>query len=237
MPDKSKDLEPVSDLKMIQRYLKYGVEFRELATCLVEDIGFQFDAYLKIADEKNLHIELEITDENFRSVTPEKLASLDRPQGDIRFSYSVNEATFFVHGRIQGRRNNRLRIAASMPMYKLQRREALRIKVMDSHNASIQLGPDLKHSLFDISAGGISVIVSLEKQADYKKDMNFPNSTLHFLGKEIKVNLMVQNILQHGKDGLKWKIGFKFVGLPASVEQMIAKEAYLHTHKIWSRWL
>lgn len=237
MPEKNKDLEPVSDLKMIQRYLKYGVEFHEVATCLIEDVDFKFDAHLKSADEKKLLIELEIVEDAFKAITPQSLASLDRPQGDIRFSYSVNEATFFVHGRIQGRQNNRLRITASMPMYKLQRREALRIKVMESHKASIKLAPDLTMPLFDISAGGISVIVGLEKQGEYKKDMAFPNSTLSFLGKEIKVNLVVQNVLQHGKDGLKWKVGLKFKALPASVEQMIAKEAYLHTHKIWSRWL
>jgi hypothetical protein len=47
----------------------------------------------------------------------------------------------------------------------------------------------------------------------------------------------VKNVLNHSKDGLKVKVGLRFKGLPASTEQMIAREAYLHTHKIWSRWL
>lgn len=237
MADKPKDLEPVSDLSMIQRYLKYGIEFHEIASCLLEDGGVKFEARLKTVDEKKLLIDVDITDETFKALTLDQLKEVDVPQGNIRLSYSVNEATFFVHGRVQGRQANRLVIKASMPMYKLQRREALRIKVMDSHKASVKLGPDLTMPLFDISAGGVSVVVSLEKSTDYKKGMLFPNSTLTFLGKEIKVNLEVQNILQAGKDSLKFKVGFKFKGLPASVEQMIAREAYLHTHKIWSRWL
>lgn len=237
MPDKPKDLEPVSDLKMIQRYLKYGVEFREVATCLVEDTGFKFDAFLKSANEKTLLVEVEIEQAAFKAISAADLAGLDKPQGDIRISYSVNEATFFVHGRIQSRSQNRVRITASMPMYKLQRREALRIKVMESHKATIKLGPDLVLPLFDISAGGVSIVVNLDQSANYKKGMLFPSCSLTFLGKVIPVNLEVQNILQAGKDGLKFKVGFRFKSLPASVEQMIAREAYLHTHKIWSRWL
>jgi hypothetical protein len=58
-----------------------------------------------------------------------------------------------------------------------------------------------------------------------------------FLGKEIKVDLEVKNVLPADKSGVKWKVGFRFKGLPGAIEQMIAREAYLHTHKIWSRFL
>jgi c-di-GMP-binding flagellar brake protein YcgR len=237
MPELPKDLEPVSDLKMIQRYLKYGIEFHEPASCLLAEGKLNFEAQLKSMDEKNLVVDLDLTEDSFKTLSLEQLKQLEIPQGEIRISYSVNEATFFLHGRIQGRQANRIVVKASLPMYKLQRREALRIKVMENHKAYVVLGQDLKMPLFDISAGGVSFLVTLEKSGEYKKGQLFSNSTLSFIGKEIKVNLEVQNILQHGKEGMKFKVGLKFKGLPASVEQMIAKEAYLHTHKIWSRWL
>ena len=58
---------------------------------------------------------------------PEALAAIERPQSGIRLSYSVNEATFFIQAKFQFRQANRIVVKAEMPMYKLQRREALRI--------------------------------------------------------------------------------------------------------------
>ena len=122
-----------------------------------------------------------------------------------------------------------------MPMFKLQRREALRIRLTDP-KCTIQLGQQ-SHPLYDISAGGLSILVSLQEEKNYPKGQRFPKSTLQFLGKELKVDLEVKNLITHGKDGAKVKVGFHFVALPAAIEQMIAREAYLYTHKIWSRWL
>jgi c-di-GMP-binding flagellar brake protein YcgR len=233
MPSKEKDLDPVTDLKMVQRYLQYGVEFRELVSCRLEDTDATFDAYVVSVDVKSLSIDMEITEESFAKLTP---AALDQGQTHIRLSYSVNEATFFVHGKIQRRMTRRLVVQADMPMYKLQRREALRIKVTDSHGATVRLGRD-SFPVFDISAGGLSIVIPLSGEKNFKKGLTFPKSTLNFLGKTFQVDLETKNLLTHGKDGLKVKVGFHFVGLPAAVEQIIAREAYLHTHKIWSRWL
>lgn len=235
MPAKDKDLEPVSDLKMAQRYLRYGVEFREPVSCFVEDGGVKLESYIVSVDTDKLLIDMEITEESFAKLDGAKLGALDQPQGRIRLSYSVNEATFFVHAKVQGRTTRRLVVKADMPMYKLQRREALRIKVSDP-KCTIRLGRETL-AVHDISAGGLSVVVRLEDEKSYAKGQTFPGSVLQFLGKELKVDLEVKNILSHGKDGIKVKIGFHFLSLPPSIEQMIAREAYLYTHKIWSRWL
>jgi len=237
MPKEEDHLEPVTDLKMVQRYLKYGLEFREIVSCYIEDANVRFDASIKSIDAEKLFLEVDIAEESFKKMSPTGLEAIDRPQSGIRLSYSVNEASFFMQTKFQFRQANRIVVKAEMPMYKLQRREALRIKVLEAHKATLKLATKAMIPLFDISAGGLSIVVSLEEQTEYKKGQLFPNSTLSFLGKDIKVNLEVKNVLGHSKDGLKWKIGLRFKALPASVEQMIAREAYLHTHKIWSRWL
>ncbi len=236
MPKDKDHLEPVTDLKMVQRYLKYGLEFRELVSCLIDDTGVRLEGRIKSVDADKLLIELELTDECFTRLGSDGLAAIDQPKGSVRLSYSVNEATFFIQTKFQFRQVSRIALKAEMPMYKLQRREALRIKLTDP-KATIKLTNGKVMPLFDISAGGLSVEVTLEEQKEYAKGQAFPDSTLSFLGKEIKVNLEVQNILGHSKDGLRWKIGLKFKALPGSVEQMIAREAYLHTQKIWGRWL
>lgn len=236
MPAKDKDLEPVSDPKMVQRYLRYGLEFHEVISCYIELADLRFESTFKTVDPANLTLELEIAEDSFAKLTPQQLSAIDSPQSPIRLSYSVNEATFFIQARVQSRSARRLVIRAEMPMYKLQRREALRIKVMESHKATVKLGPNIL-PLYDISAGGISIVVSLDEEKAYKKGQLFPGSVLSFVGKEIKVDLEVKNILSNSKDGLRWKVGFRFKSLPSHFEQMIAREAYLHSHKIWSRWL
>jgi hypothetical protein len=236
MPVKESDLEPVTDLKMVQRYLKYGLEFHEAVSCILDDGGLRFEAQLFSVEDSTLTLELEIDQEPFAKLDSNQLGVVDQPQAGVRISYSVNEATFFVHGKIQRRTGKRISIKADMPMYKLQRRESLRIKVMESHKASVKLGSTTL-PLFDISAGGISVVIPFDQEKTYKQKQAFPASVLYFVGKEFKVDLEVKNVLGHSKDGQKIKVGFKFKALPASIEQLIAREAYLHTAKIWSRWL
>jgi hypothetical protein len=236
MPNKEKDLEPVSDLRMVQRYLRYGLEFHEIVSCLAEDETLPFEAEFSSLDLDKLLLELAISKESFATLDSNRLSVIDRPRTGLRLSFSVNEATFFAQTLVQGRDARKLVVRAEMPMYKLQRRESMRIKVLESHGATIKLGL-AEYPLFDISAGGLSIMVRLDQEKEFSKQHLFPGCTLAFLGKKLKVDLEVKNVLCASKDGLKWKVGFRFKALPPAVEQLIAREAYLHSHKIWSRWL
>lgn len=230
------ELEPVTDLKTVHRYLKYGMELHEIVACYIEEADLRFDASLTSVDNARLLLELEISKESFSLLTTNDLSFIDRPQNPIRISFSVNEASFFAFTKFQFRQAKRIAVIAEMPIYKLQRREALRIKTMLAHQASLKLG-DRIIPIFDISAGGLSILVSLKEQDAYQKGKLFANAVMAFGGKDFKVNLEVKNVLEHSKDGQQWKVGLGFKALPAAVEQMIAREAYLQTHKIWSRWL
>ena len=65
MPNKNQELEPVNDIKMVQRYLLYGLEFREVLSCLIEDNEIQFEALILSVDATTLALEIEITEEGF----------------------------------------------------------------------------------------------------------------------------------------------------------------------------
>ncbi len=236
MPNQSKDLAPIEDLKTVHRYLRYAIELHEIVSCYIEDASVRFDCYTLTFDAQALTIELEINPDEFARLGAEELAAIDRRESSYRLSYTVNEVTFFVHAKLQHRSAKKLVLKASMPMYKLQRREALRIKVLDTHGASIVIAGE-SYRIHDISAGGLSILVGMEQQTHFQKQQPFPKSKLHFVGKEFEVNLETKSIQSSAKDGLTWKIGFHFKQLPAAVEHLIAREAYLHTHKIWARWL
>jgi c-di-GMP-binding flagellar brake protein YcgR len=123
------------------------------------------------------------------------------------------------------------------PIYKLQRRNALRIRVLDEHEGRINLAGEI-FEIHDISAGGLSLITPPHRINDFPKGKFFTKSALRFAGLELKVDIEVISASKIRKAELSdHKIGLRFHGLSPSAEQSIAKEAYLHTHKIWSRWL
>jgi c-di-GMP-binding flagellar brake protein YcgR len=236
MPPEDKDLEPVTDLKIVQRYLKYGSEFKEDATCFLEDDGPRFEAFISSVNTAELKMELEIPEEHFAKLEEKALFLLSQAQTGIRVGYSVNEASIFVHGKIMSHFLRSFIVEVTMPMLKLQRRAALRLKLTGSIKASLKIDGNT-YPAFDISAGGISLVVNFAEQANFKKQQLLQAIVLTFQGNEFNVNLETINITAHGKEGTSHRVGFRFRNLPAAAEQMIAREAYLWTHQIWSRWL
>jgi len=236
MPAPNKDLEPVTDLKVAERYLRYGLEFRQIVTCYIEDVGLRFEATLENVDPKTLVLHLDLSKEWYAKLLRGGITSVDRPNGEIRLSYSVNEATLFAHTKFQGRTQKRLIVKAEMPMYKLQRRDALRFKVTKAHNGSLVIGEN-EFLLNDISATGLSILAEVEHEEAFKNQPLYPKVKMKFLGSTHEVNLELRSVLPFGKDGKKVKVGFRFRGLTTQIEQMIAREAYLVSSKIWSRWL
>lgn len=233
--NKNKDLEPVTDLKVAERYLRYGLEFRQIVDCYIEDANLRFEGTLENVDPKTFVLHLDLTKTCYSQLLRGGISSVDRPGGEIRLSYSVNEATLFAHTKFQGRTQQRLIVKAEMPMYKLQRRDALRFKITQNHNASVEL-LEKEFPLHDISATGMSILADTELQEAFKNQALFLKVKMSFLGSHV-VNLELKNILPFGKDGKRVKVGFRFRALNSRIEQLIAKEAYLISSKIWSRWL
>jgi hypothetical protein len=147
----------------------------------------------------------------------------------------VSEVLIFVHARALARSGRRLSAALDLPMFKLQRREALRMRVQAEHEASALIGG---HALLphDISATGLSVLIPLDLENDFPRHRLIKGCEIRFAGRTLHVNLEVTSMIR-AREGGKWKVGFRFRGLPANEEQAIAKIAYLHGHKVWSRWV
>ncbi len=234
---KNEELEPLTNPKMVERYLRYAVDLRELTSCYLESAQLRFEGFVTSFDPSTLAIQLDITSEAFAPISLEDLRALDSPDAKLRLSFSVNDVLFFLHTRCQGRLVNRLELAVDLPLYKLQRREALRIKVMHAHGASLELNGK-NYAPYDISAAGMSIWVDLETMDTFAKSQVYEGARLKFLGKEIVSKLEVISISRLKKDDDRhWKVGFRFLELPQAAEQALAKEAYLHTHRIWSRWI
>jgi hypothetical protein len=234
------DLEPLSDRKLVDRYLRYALDFKEIATCTAGDgspppvhffaaiLGFNPDLFT---------LELDISEDSFADLNYEQRASLDLTERPLRLSFSVNDVLFSAHARITTRADRKVSVSLDLPVFKLQRREAVRIKIMKEHAACVEMSGK-KFIPHDLSAGGLSIVMDKVERDRYAKGWVFDAVVLRFAGREFRSKLEVAGAHPLRKDSDRlWKVGFRFRDLPIAAEDAIAKEAMLYTQKIWARWL
>jgi hypothetical protein len=235
-----KDLEPLSDRKVVDRYLRYALDFKEVATCTSREGApppSHFAAAILDFNPAAFSLGLEIDEEGFADLNYEQRASLDQAERPLRLSFSVNDVLFFAHARVTSRQERQLTVALDLPVFKLQRRSAVRIKVMKEHAATIELNGK-KFIPHDLSAGGLSIVMDKDEKDRYAKGWVFESTVLRFAGREFRSKLEVAGAHPLRKDSDRlWKVGFRFQNLPPAAEDAITREAILYTQKIWARWL
>lgn len=235
-----KDLEPVEDRKVIDRYLRYALDFKEIATCTAIESAppsLHFSARILDFTPATFSLSLEIDEDNFADLNYEQRASLDQADRPLRLSFSVNDVLFFAHARVFARQERKIAVALDLPVFKLQRRSAVRLKIMKEHAASVEMNGK-KFIPHDLSAGGVSIVMDKLEKDRYAKGWEFAGAVLRFAGREFRANLEVAGAQPLRKDSDRlWKVGFRFKGLPPAAEDAIAREAILYTQKIWARWL
>jgi hypothetical protein len=231
-----KDVEPIHDTKVSERYLRYALELNELIACVLEGSDFRFDAVPLSLDLEKTQIEVEIEESFFNSLPAEAIEALDGSDARLRLSYSVHEVLLFAHAKVLNRNARKLLLQMEQPLFKLQRRDALRIKTLLAHEAKVRIDK-LQYSVHDISAGGLSIVIGPAELPAFMKGKIRKGCQLRFAKTDAPVTLEITSHHRSRKDGNRFKVGFRFVDLPPAMEQKIAQEAYLQTHQIWSRWL
>lgn len=231
------ELEALPEPETIARYLRYAHEFKESFSLLVEPEKLRLEALVTSFVDQDLLLGLEIPAETFAKLSDADKNLLDAKEQKLRLGFCVNDILFFAQSQLVKRNVRQLDLQVKSPLYKLQRRDSVRIKLLESQKASIEI-TGKKYLLHDLSASGISFVVMEGDEEKFPPRTMLQNCLLQFSGLEAKVNLEVMGLSKMKKAGSRLlKVGFRFLGLPASLEQKIAKEAYLHTHKIWNRWI
>jgi c-di-GMP-binding flagellar brake protein YcgR len=229
MGSKDLDLEPIKDKKVVERYLRYALDFREKISCLLDPAPPRFDGMFKSVDLDQLVVKLDITEASFGALSAAELKRLDSVPKDLRLS--------FLHTRLVQRKTRELELAVDLPMFKLQRRDAVRIRPLDSHHASVEV-EGLVYQLNDLSASGLSFHIMPAQEEHFIPKQIFRSCRLKFTSLDVPVDMEVIGLTRvREENGQIFKVGFRFLGLTAAIEQHLAREAYLYTHKIWSRWL
>lgn len=237
MASKELDLEPIKDKKVVERYLRYALDFREKVSCLLDPAPPRFDGMLKSVDLEQLVVKMDITEASFGSLSASELKRLDSVPKDLRLSFAVNDVLYFLHTRLVQRKTRELELAVDLPMFKLQRRDAVRIRPLESHQASVEVQGKV-YQLNDLSASGLSFHIMPAQEEEFIPKQIFRSCRLKFTSLDVPVDMEVIGLTRvREENGQIFKVGFRFLGLTAAIEQHLAREAYLYTHKIWSRWL
>ena len=227
-------LEPIESSATAARYLQYSVEFNLPLTLHLGESETSFEAKAASFDPGTFTLVVEIIDEEFHALVKTNSDQKFSEQ-KIRISFSLDEIVFFAKSFLTGHKLSHYALGISPPIYKLQRRETLRIRITDEFKASVTiLGK--KWPLADLSVGGLGFFVPVFEQDQFPVGFDFPKSSLEFLGKSFPVVIRVMSaVLVRQNKLVRIKVGMQFLNLPPSVEQVIAKEAYVYSQKLWSK--
>jgi len=230
------NLEPIAETPTIFRYLKYAFDFKEYVSVLVEGTGQRLEGLTVTKVEPSLLFGLEIPAPLFSSLSADEKDSFAKAGQIFRLTFSINDVEFFAQGKFQKRNVRELFLQISSPIFKLQRRDSIRMKAPKGM-ASIEIDGAV-YEIEDISASGLSILVTPEQLEKFPLRTTLISCGLKFSGLNLKVNLDVMNHLKRkDKSSMLLKVGFRFISLPQKAEQKIAREAMLYSQKLWKQWI
>ncbi|MCO5143758.1 MAG: PilZ domain-containing protein [Oligoflexia bacterium] len=231
------EIEEVHDIKVVERYIKYA-----------EDMHIEVFLFFNGNDETPLEgtlkpyalranpneINFEISQTKFSNLSEDLRKSINSQGIDIKGSFSVNEILFVFHANLLVLKGNSLRLLYHTPFYRIQRRASLRYKIPKAEKVEIEISGQL-FSLFDLSASGFSIVGKEAELLLIEKNQTFKKCKFKFHEKECFVD--VKAMSRFFQENKMMKIGFKFLNLNSEFDRLIARAAYLHSQKFWSRWI
>jgi hypothetical protein len=224
---KDSALEPINSAAQAVRYLRYALEFREVVRMIhASSLEAPMEATLRTIDPETFRVELQPLGHKV-----DKWSVGDR----VRLSFPVHESLFLSNAFVRST-DELLGLELLPPLMKLQRRDALRIKVNSADTATLAIDGHI-YVPHDISASGISLVVD-NHTAFIFMEKGTCDGRLHFAGRSIDLVMtpVQKSALSINRPHLS-KVGYRFKKLSHEADRFLSKEAYLYSHRIWSRWL
>lgn len=169
---------------------------------------------------------------------------LATPDHSCYFSVSLLTANIFFKTRYIGVYDDSIQFQIPEKIYKVQRRKDLRIRIAATHKLKLEFDDPtdpfrrLEKAAFDLSAGGVSFLVSPGEEFAYPIGTALNNLSFSIQSKNIQVLSEVrhnQTIKLHGKNEIK--IGLRFVNLKASDSNAIASFVFEESRKYFVRYV
>jgi len=239
MPKKSiRDFTPIKSEEIVHRYLLYATDLRAHIQCHVQETDINFTTRARHIDGLNIELR-HPADQTDPEILLDKINQTATRTIDI--SYKIDEISIFATTDFLRIDKKSIFIRAKPPIYKLQRRDHLRVKPGSDIHCYVVIPPDNiagseRITPSDISTGGFALILPEDEAEIFEKNMSLNQMQCVFgdIKTMIDAKVMSNVALKNSKPPMH-KIGFAFKKLPNQLDQAIVRYAYRHSQRIWSR--
>lgn len=230
---------PIDDEKTVSRYLRYMQDLNCHVHCAVRETDIRFETTpLRVLDDKIVHLRMKGELMSATSLRDRVLAT-EAQRVDI--SYHAHDILIFASTKLNKIDKDGISLEVERPIYKLQRREHLRVKPAPGLrcNISMLLPHDNKvheYPPYDISVSGFSILVSMDEAKVFEVDQEVKDIGFLFGAHELRINASVRSKVPiKGPRKTNIKIGFRSSSIPSALEHEISRYAYLISQKILGR--
>lgn len=230
---------PIENEKIIERYLRYMEDLNAPVLCAVRETGIRFETTaIRIVDDRIVHLRMKND-----VISPEALRKSVMATNSQRvdISYHAHDILIFASTKLNKAHKDGISLEVERPIYKLQRREHLRVKPGTDIDCLATLSfveekRHEEHAPYDLSGGGFSILVSQDAAVRFMVGMQFRNVSFRFGPHEVLLQAVVKNKVPiRGPRKVNIKIGFNVTDMPVALEREITRYAYLSTQKILGR--
>lgn len=231
---------PIHDEKTVSRYLHYMLDLHARVHCAVRETDIRFDTEpIQILNDKVIHLKMQT-----ETISPDNLktAVKNTKSQHIDISYHAHDILIFAATRLKQVDKEGLSVEVERPIYKLQRREHLRVKPGTDVKCLLKLtnprdGSSKEYVPYDISVGGFALVLTEAEAQPFAAGDIYAGTEFTFGGIQARVDAVVKNKIpiQDSQDS-NVKIGFTIIaGLPSRLEHEISRYAYMVSQKILGR--
>ena len=230
---------PISDEKTVARYIQYMHDLNAEVHCAVRETDVRFDTTaIRIVDARVVHLRMR---NDLMSPVKLKAKVMETDSQRIDISYHAHDILVFASTKLRKVDKDGISLEVERPIYKLQRREHLRVKPgsdvkckLTVHNPRDRA--DHEYVPYDISVGGFSVLMNEAEIKLYEIGDKFASVSFLFGAHEVVIDAVVKNLAPiKGPRKTNIKVGFTIEQMPTALEHEISRYAYLASQKILGR--
>lgn len=191
--------------------------------------------------EKTLYV-LTPRDQN-PALFMDELAKLG--ERELYFSVSTPRANIFFKAEFAGFDDAGLKFRHPKKVYKVQRRKDFRMRIPDGHVIKLQLTDPLDEratlnkKIYDLSASGLSFIVTEEEEALFSEELILQNLTFTVKARTFQTHAEVRHKRAMPEESRHkgYKVGVLFKGLSSLESQFLAQYVFEESRKFFSRYI
>lgn len=241
---KPRELVEITNLQEALSTLKQGAKFFSNAMFWTKGQEAVYHSHLSLFSEVDRVFYVSVPAKDFESQSFKDALSKQKSY-DLYFSVSLTHANIFFRARYIGYDAGGLKFELPEKIFKVQRRKDVRFTIRDGHLLKIKFKDpifpetEVEKKAFDISAGGLSIIVSPEEEVLFQPGLTLKGLRFTIQNRSIECEGEVRHSLPLPKSNRPpgVKVGILFRSIRAGDAQHIATYIFEESRKYYSRFM